>query len=60
MRFEKRSGENSPTSKLLCTISENGEDLFEAIKSGGGHDSGGEDSALNVFELSLDKSVTKV
>jgi hypothetical protein len=38
----------------------NNEDLFEAIKSGGGHDSGGEDSTLNVFEFSRDKGVTKV
>jgi hypothetical protein len=39
----------------MPTMSENNEDLFETIKSGGGHDSGGEDSTLNVFEFSRDK-----
>jgi hypothetical protein len=40
---------------VMPTMSENNEDLFETIKSGGGHDSGGEDSTLNVFEFSRDK-----
>jgi hypothetical protein len=40
-------------------MSENDEDLFEAIKSGGGHDSGG-DSASDFFELMRDRGVTKV
>jgi hypothetical protein len=44
----------------MLTMSENDEDLSKAIKSVGRNDSGGEDSTLNVFEFSCDKSVTEV
>jgi len=61
MRFEEKIRREQANIKIVMpTMSENNEDLFETIKSGGGHDSGGEDSTLNVFEFSRDKGVTKV
>ena len=44
----------------MLTMFEKDEDLSEAIKSGGEHDSGGEDSTLTGSQLSRDRGVTKV
>jgi len=41
-------------------MSENIEDLFKAVKSGGRHNSGEEESKLTVFEFSCDKGVPKM